>query len=243
VLWALSFAILSFVVNEVFIVKANGEREPFQKEKLFESLRRSGADEESARRLAEHIEKEVRDGMRTSDIYEHAFSELRRVEKAIAGRYSLRRALMDLGPTGFPFEQFVAEILRANGYETALNIIGRGKCVEHELDIVAWKAEETLTVEAKFHHQLGLKSDVKVALYVKARFDDLLGQPVSCNGTERRITGGRLITNTKFTDNAIRYAACAGLVLIGWNYPEKGNLHHLIEESGVYPHKTPIVPK
>jgi hypothetical protein len=221
--------------KEVFIVKAGGERERFNPEKLLYSLEKAGANREEARRIALHIEKEMRDGMRTSDVYEKAFSELRKVEASSAGKYSLRRALAELGPTGFPFEHFVAELMKARGYDTELNVIGRGKCIEHELDVVAWKGGETIAIEAKFHHELGIKTDVKVALYVKARFEDLFGKPILCKGDERPMTSGILLTNTKFTENAIRYSKCAGLNLIGWNYPDKGNLHHLIEELGLHP--------
>lgn len=221
--------------NEIFIIKAGGEREAFQPEKLLRSLVQAGADEASAREVVAHVEKEIRDDMRTSDVYEHAFSELRRKEKPAAGRYSLKRALAEFGPTGFPFERFVAEIFKARGFATEHSIIGRGKCIEHELDVVAWKGEDTITMEAKFHHEQGLKSDVKVALYVKARFTDLIGMPVRCGGAERRITDGLLITNTKFTERAIQYSACAGVKLIGWNYPAQGNLHDLIQEAGVHP--------
>jgi len=49
----------------------------------------------------------------------------------------------------------------------------RGKLVEHEIDVVAWNEEKLIMVEAKFHNQLGVKTDLKVILYVKERFDDL----------------------------------------------------------------------
>ena len=44
-----------------------------------------------------------------------------------------------------------------------------------------------------------------------------------------------LVTNTKFTDNAIKYAECSGLDLISWDYPQKGNLHSLAYETDTYP--------
>ena len=50
-----------------------------------------------------------------------------------------------------------------------------------------------------------------------------------------KLDEGWLITNTKFTEKAIRYAECNGVKLIGWNYPEAGNLHDLVEETGVHP--------
>ena len=44
-----------------------------------------------------------------------------------------------------------------------------------------------------------------------------------------------MITNTKFTSSAIEYAKCSGLALIGWNYPNTGNLHNMIEDFNLHP--------
>lgn len=178
----------------------------------------------------------MKDGMSTAIIYAKAFELLRSANlHHAAARYSIRRALADLGPNGYPFEKFVAEIFKAWGFETTTDITVMGHCVQHEVDVVAWKDDRLEMVEAKFHNEFGLKSDLKVALYVKARFDDLRGQRFAFGGKERILSKGWLVTNTKFTTEAIKYAECAGLHLIGWNYPHTGNLHHLIEEFSLYP--------
>jgi hypothetical protein len=80
-----------------------------------------------------------------------------------------------------------------------------------------------------------MKSDIKVALYIKARFDDLKGNMFDYGGIKRTLTSGWLITNTKFTDQAIKYGECNGLKMIGWNYPAKGNLQDIIEELHLHP--------
>ncbi len=147
----------------------------------------------------------------------------------------MKRAVSELGPAGFPFEKFVAEIFKARGYEAVTDQIVQGHCVEHEMDVVAWKGSDLVMVEAKFHNEQGIKSDIKVALYVKARFDDLAGNSYTYGGKKRKLTKCFLVTNTKFTDHAIRYAECQNLSLIGWNYPKKGNLEDYIEESGLHP--------
>ena len=142
---------------------------------------------------------------------------------------------MELGPTGFPFEQFVAEIFRTKGFETTTDYIAKGECAEHEIDIVAWKESELIFIEAKFHNELGIKSDLKIALYIKARWDDLANQEFEEFGTKKKMSEGWLITNTKFSESAIKYAKCRNMKLVGWNYPEKGNLQDLIEEAHLHP--------
>ncbi len=220
---------------EFYVVKAGGERELFDAGKLERSLSEAGAAPQTVSAIMSHIAKEVHDGMRTQTIYSHAFRMLREMEHPSAVKYSLRRAIEELGPSGFPFEKFIVEVMRTKGYHAVSGSMIRGRCVEHEVDVVAWNDTELIMAEAKFHNELGLKSDLKVALYVKARMDDLRAVKHSFGGREREITEGVLITNTKFTGAAIEYATCAGLKLIGWNYPAKGNLHDMIGTSGLHP--------
>ncbi|MBX4181510.1 YraN family protein, partial [Candidatus Parcubacteria bacterium] len=139
------------------------------------------------------------------------------------------------GPSGFPFEDFVAEILKAQGYESLTRQVVLGGCVPHEVDVVAYNEKKLIMVEAKFHNELGIKSDLKVVLYVKARFDDLKENVYNYGGKDRPVTDNWLITNTKFSSTAIHYAECKNMTLIGWNYPEKGNLQDMIEEERLHP--------
>lgn len=222
-------------MNNKYIIKATGEREEFHPQKLRNSLMRAGASNESADKIVVHIENELKEGATTKEIYHHAFEILKAGdEPKVTARYSLRNAIMDLGPSGFPFEQFVAEIFRAKGFETTTDFIAKGKCAEHEVDIVAWNPDKLIMVEAKFHNEFGIKSDLKVALYVKARWEDLIDQTFNF-GKERKLDEGWLITNTKFSEAAIKYAKCQDMKLVGWNYPENGNLQDLIEETRLHP--------
>lgn len=219
----------------VEVVKADGTKEFFDREKLRRSLLRARASEEVAEKVVSHVEKELVGGIRTEDIYRHAFEFLERFGKHFAARYSLRRSLLEMGPTGFPFERLVAEIYKRKGFETVLDQTVQGHCTDHEVDVVAWNAEKLAMVEAKFHHEFALKTDVKAALYVKARYDDLREESFQFGGAARRLTDFLLVTNTKFTEKAIQYCECSGVRLIGWNYPRDANLHHLIDETGVHP--------
>jgi len=218
----------------VFIVKADGTREAFDSSKLYDSLKRAGAKEDTANDIIRSILKEIEHGMTTSEIYRRAFSILRIREKPTAARYSLRRAVIGLGPTGFPFEDFVAEIFKAKGYEIKTRVVVNGYCVSHELDMVAKKDGKCIGAEMKFHNRPGARSDLKIALYVKARFDDVILK-VKETGGKCEIDEGMLITNTKFTSDSTTYGKCVNLTMIGWTYPSKGNLQDLIEETKVHP--------
>lgn len=223
----------------IWVLKTSGESERFSLSKLRRSLHRSGADRKTIEMVISQIAPEVRDGMKTLDIYKRAFAILRKNQFPVAIRYSLRKAVLELGPSGFPFEKFIAEVLRRKGYTARTGVVLPGYCVQHEVDILAEKEDRHIFVECKFHNQQGVKSDVKVALYVHARFLDLQRAHAAKEKTQTkttpRIHEGWLITNTKLTLDAIHYAQCAGLRIIGWDYPKQGNLQDLILETGVHP--------
>lgn len=221
--------------KKVLIEKASGEREYFDPDKLENSLLRSGADSEIVNKVLEEVSGKLTEGMTTRHIYKYAFSLLNKKDKPVAANYSTRRAVMELGPSGFPFENLIASMYMALGYKTHVGRRIRGKCTEHEVDVLAYNEDEVILIEAKFHNQLGMRTDTKVALYVRARYEDLSDTEIVLEGKKRKMTSGYLFTNTKFTKGAIDYAACAGVNLVGWNYPSSGNLNDLIEKTNIHP--------
>lgn len=216
------------------VIKADGSAEPFDVEKLQRSLRRAGASKTEISDIVGQIEAVIHDGMHTQEIYRHAFELLRQSEAPISARYAMRRALFGLGPTGFPFEDFLARIFASEGYTTKTRIHLQGKCAEHELDVAAYKDSHSFVAEAKFHSRPGMKSDLQVALYSYARLVDLAGVRI-CKADSCGIKELLLVTNTKFTSAAEKYAACSGVSLLSWEYPSGNNLHDRIQRSGIYP--------
>lgn len=215
-----------------FVTKADGDQEVFEPEKLRASLMWAGAANEEAARIIEGVTKELRPGVTTEQIYHRAFELLQHESApAVAARYSIKRAVFSLGPSGFPFEQFFAEVLRAHGWRTQTGVALTGRCAPHEVDILAEKDGLRVGIEAKFHNDAAGKTDIKDALYVYARYEDLKRAPESSS----RVHEGWLVTNTRFTRNAIRYAQCSSLKLVGWDYPKNNGLQHLIETGRVHP--------
>ncbi len=207
----------------ILVAKADGTNEPYDPEKLLISLKRAGADPHIAQQIAKDIENELWSGITTQEIYSRAFARLREAKHTAAARYSLKRAILDFGPSGFPFEAYIAELYKTEGFAVKIDQMVRGKCVEHEVDVVISKGDEKIYAEAKFHNAAGFKTDLKTVLYVKARIDDI--------GHGR----GLVATNTKFTSKAIEYSTCAGLELLGWDYPQGNTLHDRIDKAKVYP--------
>lgn len=218
----------------MLVTKADGTQEAFDPRKLTRSLERAGAKPDEIATIVGQVEAVVHEGMRTQEIYRHAFALLRSTEVPVTARYALRRALFGLGPTGFPFETFLARLFKEEGYDTRTGLTMAGKCVVHEVDLAAFKHDHAFIAEAKFHARPGLKSDLQVALYSYARFLDLSEQKI-CAEDHCGIKHLKIITNTKFTTAAIQYAECVGIEPLGWDYPKKGNLYDLIDTHTLYP--------
>ncbi len=216
------------------VAKADGVREPFDPGKLRGSLSRAGAAPEAAESIAKDIEGKLYDGIPTHEIYAAAFKELRDHRRHAAARYSLKRAVVEFGPSGFPFEQYLGKLFKAEGFlDIAVDQIIQGACVEHEVDVVYRDGDKHFYTEAKFHNTLGFKTDLKTVLYVKARIDDIR-DAANAKGAKGE-TCGLVVTNTKFTSMAIAYASCKGLELLSWDYPEQHTLHERIEQMKLYP--------
>ncbi len=215
---------------QILVKKMDGELEPFDIEKLKSSLRNAGASERAVETISNHLASEIYNGISTQEIYAHAFEILKHFEKKpVAARYSLKRAIFDLGPSGFPFEQFIMAVFTELGYKNArAGVSMQGRCAPHELDFLAQKDGRTIGAELKFHNTPGYKTDLKVALYVSTRFEDL-------KKADHKIDEGWLITNTRFTKNVIRFAECSGLKILGWDYPYGAGLLQIIEKSKVHP--------
>lgn len=243
---------------KLYVQKSTGETEIFSQEKLKESLTRSGAEssvieaivseilvwmEEETKRLSGNSES-VRWGQDRLDtvfaipsrkIYTMAFSLLRKRTKGNAARYKLKSAMMEMGPTGHPFEYFAGEIYRALGYDVEVAKTLDGHCVTHEVDVIATKDRHQRFIECKYYQSTGKNANVQVPLYIRSRVDDI----IKIRSTRAEYDGftfsGGVVTNTRFTVDAERYGECSGLHLLSWDYPKGAGLREIIDRERIYP--------
>jgi len=222
---------------ELLVVKASGEREPFNSEKVYRACVRAGALPALAKSITDRIEGILYDGISTREIYHEVRRLLEASKVEVAARYSLKEALMRLGPAGFPFETYIGEVLEEYGYETTLRTIVEGFCVKHELDIIAVEkagsGSKTHMIECKYHNAPGIITGVKEVMYTYARFLDLKegGEHGKCG----RFDKAWLVCNTKSSLDAQAFARCRGIRLLCWKYPEGEGLESLIDRRALYP--------
>ena len=217
------------------IVKHSGDIVAFIPEKLKTSLLKSGANKDVVQKILQSIKKELYEGISTKKIYKMAFALLKKEANAHAARYNLRSALQLLGPTGFFFEKYIARLFAAELYETKLNLTLQGKCISHEIDVLIKKNNVISMVECKFHPGREAVSDVKVPMYILSRFNDLKEKEYAIFSRKDTISKCCIVTNNRFTSEAIAFAKCSELNLLSWNYPEKNNLKTKNDSDYLYP--------
>lgn len=222
-------------MSEISVIKATGVREPFSEEKVIMSIKRAGIPKNIQPQVLAHVREKLYPDIPTGEIYKHIMEFLGRSQYPNSrSRFSLKQAIMDLGPTGFPFEKFISAILRYHGYKTETDQIISGLCVAHEVDVLAEKDGQKIMIECKYHNRIGSRTDVKVALYVMARYQDLTAAYVNRDSSER-FNEVWLVTNTKCSQDAIAYAQCMNMKIVSWGYPDRGNLQDLIEKDKLHP--------
>ncbi|GCC50406.1 ATPase [Chryseotalea sanaruensis] len=222
-------------VASLEITKANGEKSLFDPSKLLNSMTRSGIQPDEAQKIVDTISKDLYPGISTKQIYKSAYQLLKNKSRHFAARYNLKNSIMQLGPSGYPFEKFIGALMTYQGYIVQVGQIMTGKCVPHEIDVIASKGKQQILMECKYHNRPGSICDVKIPLYINSRFLDVQDQLQVNPGYTKIKHEGWVVTNTRFTNDAIKYGNCAGLQLLGWNYPVKKGLKDLIDNFGLYP--------
>lgn len=219
--------------RKIRVRKSSGTVEDFNTGKLRRSLLRAGATEEAADLLIQEVRDELESETSTRKIYRLAHARLRKRSRTCSLRYTLKRALFRLGPTGYPFEQYIGDILENYGYKTSVGVTLEGRCASHEVDVLAVSGSEVSVMECKYHNRKGTTTDVKVALYVHSRVRDL--EPTLRKQHQGKKYSGWVVTNTRCTADALDYARCTGLNILSWRYPEGRGLETMIEEKKLYP--------
>ena len=217
------------------VTKASGKLEIFKIQKLVDSLIRAGATRDAAWTIAQKVQTQITPGSHTKQIYRKAKRLLKKYNSVSDMRYSIKNAMYGLGPAGYRFEKFFAGILREYGYSAETNRFIKGHCVTHEVDVFAKKAKSAFVIECKYHSSSGNATDLKTALYIHSRMEDIKKAFLSSPKHAALTHEGWLVTNTRCTSDAIEYAECAGLKIVSWKYPKKESLEKMIEDKGLYP--------
>lgn len=213
------------------VIKYNGEREPFSVKKVYNSAMRAGASSSLAREISQKVEKEAYQGIATAEIFKKVKDRLKEENLQLALRFSLKEAMRKLGPAGFLFEDFAREVLSHYGLKVRPSMVISGKCAKYEIDFLAERDNFVYLGECKYRNNPKDKVDVNICLKSFAILDDVKNSG-SFKGKEVNFL---IVTNSKFTDEALRYSSCKKMELLGWNYPKDEGLEDMVEAKKLYP--------
>ncbi|MFA5555657.1 MAG: ATP cone domain-containing protein [Flavobacteriaceae bacterium] len=219
----------------MLVQKHSGELVPFDKSSLIQSLSKSGASQQEVAKVFSGIESNLYNKITTRKLYQLAFNELKKIRKSYAARYSLKKALRDLGPDGYNFELWVTRLFEETGCRATHGKILKGTAVNHEIDVIAVKDGKLMLGECKFRNDVDAKIPVTTPMYFLSRFNDLKENEFEFFDQKLKPSSGWLITNAYLTSDAISFSDCYGIKLISWNYPEESSIKNRVDSKGIYP--------
>ncbi len=206
------------------VIKSTGELQKFHPKKIYKSVREAGGSKKLAKEAEKFIKKHYHKNIETKEILSLLVNFLKK-EPGVSERYDLKRAIMSLGPSGFPFEDFFASVLAYYGFKTSTGNKIKGKKIYHEVDVIAEKKKKFM-IECKYHNSTGKNTDLQPAMYTYARFLDV---------KKRGFHQSWLVTNTRCSNDARNYSKGVNQKVTSWSYPKKTSLQELIEKPKLYP--------
>lgn len=220
-------------MHDINVVKSSGEMQPLDLEKVERTILRAGASAKIASQISREVARRAFEGISTQEISKLVRRLLARQAPAASRRYELRDAIIRLGPAGFDFEKYIADLLAHYGYKTELPPLLEGACITHEVDVLATKNERVAMIEAKLRHELGIFITIKDTTHTWTRFLDI--NDAASRGTSPHLDECWIITNSRFSHDSVKFGACKGMTLIGWDHPHERPLPRWIDEVGLYP--------
>ncbi|MCA5006413.1 restriction endonuclease [Sphingobacterium bovistauri] len=217
------------------VKKHSGELVDFNPASLRHSLSRSGASSDEVDKVFNSIQPSLYDGISTRELYQVAFDELKLVRNTYAARYSLKKALRDLGPEGFYFEKWIARIFQEDGYKAITSQTIQGHAVTHEIDVIAAKGNELLAIECKFRNDIDAKISVTTPMYFMSRVRDISNKPFTFFNKTLHVTQGWLVTNAYLTSDSKTFGEHYKMNLLAWDYPKDKSIKVIVDNNGEYP--------
>lgn len=217
------------------VTKFNGELVDYNPKALKISLTKSGASKDEVEEVFELMTPKIFDGIKTQDLFNLAFESLKKYRSSYAARYSLKKALRDLGPEGYYFEKYIKRLMETVGFNAINGQTVQGNAVTHEIDVIVQKDDILYFCECKFRNDIDAKISVTTPMYFMSRMIDVKDKEYTYFNKTLRPTKGFLITNAYLTTDSIDWAEYYKIGMISWNYPENMSLKYLIDNLAIYP--------
>jgi hypothetical protein len=101
--------------------------------------------------------------------------------------------------------------------------------------VVATGSKVQHLVECKYYNSQSKFASVQVPLYIRSRVNDIVKKRELLPEYKGFAFYGWVVTNTRFTSDAMAYGECSGLKLMSWDHPKNNGLKEQIENSRLFP--------
>ncbi len=192
-----------------------------------------GANSEVAIQVAQEVEKTLYEGITTQEILQIIFTLMGERKPAVRHLFDLKYGISLMEPKP-EFEAFVRVLLAHGGFQVKPNTILRGLCGEHEVDAIATKDGLTYFVEAKHYFNYHALTGLDESRIARAIMEDMTDGFTS-GVPEIKIDRAMIVTNTRYSEHAINYGRCRGILQVGWASPEGFGLREVVEKHKLYP--------
>jgi hypothetical protein len=217
----------------VYVTKADGSKQLFDREKIVQTCQRMGANPQVAIQVAQEIENNFYEGITTREILQKIFKLVGQHKPAVKHLFDLKQGISLMEPKP-EFEVFVRVVLAHSGFQVKPNMILKGLCGEHEVDAIAVKDGLTYLVEAKHHSNYHALTGLDESRIARAIIEDVT-EGYTSGVTEVKIDRAIIVTNTKYSEHAINYGHCRDILQVGWASPEGFGLRDIVEKYKLYP--------
>lgn len=217
----------------IFVIKADGSKQLFDREKIVKTCLRMGVSREVAFEIAHQVEARLYEGITTRKILQTVFRLMRRHNPAVKHLFDLRRGISKMYSKP-EFEVFVRVLLAHSGFQVKPNMILRGLCGEHEVDAIATKEGLTYFVEAKHHSNYHALTGLDESRIARAIIEDVT-EGYTQGVTDIKIDRAMIVNNTRYSTHAIAYGTCRNILQVGWSSPEGFGLGETVEKYKLYP--------
>ena len=217
----------------VLVTKADGSKQLFDEEKIVRTCLRMGASREDALQIVQKVEGRLYEGIATRKILQMIYSLMRKQKPAVKHLFDLKYGISLMEPKP-EFEAFIRILLVHSGFKVEPNTILRGLCGEHEADAIATRDGMTHFVEVKHHNSYHALTGLDESRIARAILEDVT-EGYSHGLSSIKIDRAMIVTNTRYSEHAMKYGRCRDILQVGWSSPEFFGLREMVEKHKLYP--------
>jgi Holliday junction resolvase-like predicted endonuclease len=221
------------IILAVLVTKADGSKQLFDEEKIVRTCLRMGASREDALQIVQQVEGRLYEGISTRKILQMIYSLMRKQKPAVKHLFDLKYGISLMEPKP-EFEAFIRILLVQSGFKVEPNTILRGLCGEHEADAIATRDGMTHFVEVKHHNSYHALTGLDESRIARAILEDVT-EGYSHGLSSIKIDRAMIVTNTRYSEHAMKYGRCRDILQVGWSSPEFFGLREMVEKHKLYP--------